>query len=65
MTAKTEKSKLMESTGGETMAMGVKYPTPEQGKLIIQPFSTLYGARWGRGLLLISLSPFESSVLVA
>ena len=38
MTAKTEKSKLMESTGGETMAMGVKYPTPEQGKLIFQPF---------------------------
>ena len=38
MTAKSEKSKLMESTGGETMAMGVKYPTPEQGKLIFQPF---------------------------
>ena len=45
MSAKSEKSKLMESTGGETMAMGVKYPTPEQGKLIFQPFLTLFGAR--------------------
>ena len=50
MTAKSEKSKLMESTGGETMAMGVKYPTPEQGKVIFHPFLTLYGLSRGEGV---------------
>ena len=49
MTAKSEKSKLMESTGGETMAMGVKYPTPEQGKLIFQPFFNSSWSKQGGG----------------
>ena len=39
----------MESTGGETMAMGVKYPTPEQGKLIFYPFFNPSWSKQGGG----------------
>ena len=55
MTAKSEKSKLMESTGGETMAMGVKYPTPEQGKLIFHSFFNPLWSKQGGGGKIVAL----------